>query len=88
MEVILHPFDEEWNTGSILHVCGGDPPINFGLWEKSILHVCGGDPLRLGRQEVVLKVFSTYVEVILIATGSIKNGLSILHVCGGDPCWY
>ena len=32
-----------------------------------------------------VKVFSTYVEVILRADRKIDSIYSILHVCGGDP---
>ena len=31
------------------------------------------------------KVFSTYVEMILIASYPERLALSILHVCGDDP---
>ena len=30
-------------------------------------------------------VFSTYVEVILVAVSYRVSMISILHVCGGDP---
>ena len=32
-----------------------------------------------------LRVFSTYVEVILISTALTTDMCSFLHVCGGDP---
>ena len=39
------------------------------------------------RQYSKRKVFSTYVEVILVRSASSFRSLSFLHVCGGDPSW-
>ena len=50
-----------------------------------ILHVCGGDPKSGRLAYSLLRVFSTYVEVIPGLRFAEVLGLSILHVCGGDP---
>ena len=51
----------------------------------SILHVCGGDPNLYEAYMQSKKVFSTYVEVILMAFLLCIIANCILHVCGGDP---
>ena len=55
------------------------------LLMKCILHVCGGDPKSGRLAYSLLRVFSTYVEVIPGLRFAEVLGLSILHVCGGDP---
>ena len=71
---------------SILHVCGGDPlnklkDIAFDgysprVWRWSYKVVQG---------DIIIRVFSTCVEVIPNLL-NIEFGLKrILHVCGGDP---
>ena len=73
-------------TISILHVCGGDPTTESWfsifkkysprMWRWSCNSYC---------QYSKRKVFSTYVEVILIVLFSFLPPVRILHVCGGDP---
>ena len=86
VEVIL-PKNPFLGVGAcILHVCGGDPaprPNHFTvtgysprMWRWS---------LSQRRFQVRRLVFSTYVEVILIAGWNLKYPTRILHVCGGDP---
>ena len=70
----------------ILHVCGGDPN-----WHgKRALHdvysprMWRWSPLVYASASV-FRVFSTYVEVILLNLQRLNRIQSILHVCGGDP---
>ena len=50
-----------------------------------ILHVCGDDPLILSFRRFFLRVFSTYVDMILRLEAGLEVKLGILHVCGDDP---
>ena len=59
--------------------------IGVGETVTGILHACGGDPLLGNSSANYVLVFSTYVEVILIATLNWRRCAGILHVCGGDP---
>ena len=86
MEVILGFGIDIACSLSILHVCGGDPAPSSISWTSKRYSP------RMWRwshsQKVILhavKVFSTYVEVILVPciVGLLRN--RILHVCGGDP---
>ena len=73
-------------TIGILHVCGGDPILEYGwnvstqysprMWRWSCI---------LNRSSDSMNVFSTYVEVILNHWWNLCHWSSILHVCGGDP---
>ena len=56
--------------------------LGFGC---SVLHVCGDDPQYKIEGEQVVKVFSTYVEMILRGVGRFRQLASVLHVCGDDP---
>ena len=86
VEVILEKLLQQRKAFCILHVCGGDPVCNLPLrpriqysprmWRWSSIVPC-----IVG----LLRVFSTYVEVILIFWISSNVTDSILHVCGGDP---
>ena len=74
---------------SILHVCGGDPA------KKSAdpLHIVYSPRMwRWSQQKLqadeLVRVFSTYVEVILSSADLKTIANSILHVCGGDPIWH
>ena len=86
VEVILNSSNLCVYRSRILHVCGGDPmPPLFAeslvqysprMWRWSYKpHLLDVSPL----------VFSTYVEVILPNSQSMRYISSILHVCGGDP---
>ena len=86
MEVILTSLCAALLRSSILHVCGGDPCIR--VWTRAMLEYSP----RMWRWSYCyphgidwVKVFSTYVEVILRAMDSISIPTGILHVCGGDP---
>ena len=70
----------------ILHVCGGDPR------RKRIYRATSMYSPRMWRWSCkkarcweLWKVFSTYVEVILICLIWVLSLSRILHVCGGDP---
>ena len=86
VEVILFISPFSSCSISFLHVCGGDPkyylPDEFVLlfsprmWRWSYSASLPITPF---------KVFSTYVEVILIALTNQRFFLCFLHVCGGDP---
>ena len=86
VEVILTSDKNTLINLRFLHVCGGDPTINFTwtiiflfsprMWRWSL-------PLAMKCQSGL--VFSTYVEVILKLSLAITTYLSFLHVCGGDP---
>ena len=86
MEVILQLILPRLLILSILHVCGGDPltglitevlpPYSPRMWRWSQQHFLYHNHHL---------VFSTYVEVILIASSCAILKPSILHVCGGDP---
>ena len=86
MEVILFIGHYINNCLSFLHVCGGDPieanrcyrkaTFSPRMWRWSWTH---------GSLALSLKVFSTYVEVILDIYLFGGNGDGFLHVCGGDP---
>ena len=71
---------------SILHVCGGDPDeepsSSFDALYSPRMWRWSYTPCPL---KVWQRVFSTYVEVILIPTMGRNQVASILHVCGGDP---
>ena len=86
MEVILEKLLQQRKAFCILHVCGGDPPVNAlanctkwyspRMWRWSW---CNFDQCQC------LCVFSTYVEVILGKSRGLMTKYGILHVCGGDP---
>ena len=86
VEVILSAITLFYKAFSILHVCGGDPHPSGSMkpstaysprmWRWSYTPC----PLKVWQ-----RVFSTYVEVILIPTMGRNQVASILHVCGGDP---
>ena len=74
---------------SILHVCGGDPWIVEGaiMWQVYSPRMWRWSQQKLQADELV-RVFSTYVEVILSSADLKTIANSILHVCGGDPIWH
>ena len=86
VEVILNVIFSRRTIISVLHVCGGDPMCIFYLpngrscsprmWRWS------SDPEFIS---FTVFVFSTYVEVILIAAVVRLEDKCVLHVCGGDP---
>ena len=86
MEVILLQVSFLWVILSILHVCGGDPDCQSQyqtiqeysprMWRWS---------WTIGFVNMLILVFSTYVEVILPNSPSPASTACILHVCGGDP---
>ena len=86
VEVILTEKELKLHSASILHVCGGDPKARSSraatssysprVWRWSQL---------IYRLHKIHLVFSTCVEVILIALNDTHEQCSILHVCGGDP---
>ena len=71
---------------SILHVCGGDPIgrllfVSYLLYSPRMWrwsHMSNSATFKV-------RVFSTYVEVILINRTLSMFEYGILHVCGGDP---
>ena len=71
---------------SILHVCGGDPNV-VGHIHTAISY--SPRMWRWSRQsqtnQTFDRVFSTYVEVILLSRKIFYLKQCILHVCGGDP---
>ena len=86
VEVIPYVIFEPVFLSSILHVCGGDPRI-----PREVLHPIQYSP-RMWRWSYfiafppeLMRVFSTYVEVIRSQATSFIAVFSILHVCGGDP---
>ena len=71
---------------SVLHVCGDDPQSSE---RARVWQLCSP---RMWRCSSVitsslawLKVFSTYVEMILCNDNGVKLLDSVLHVCGEDP---
>ena len=86
VEVILTQKRYRILVLGILHVCGGDP---IGSQFKSIYKEYSPRMWRWSHSlkaiYISVRVFSTYVEVILIRFTTLKNGNRILHVCGGDP---
>ena len=70
----------------ILHVCGDDPQRQYiiiyqvlyspRMWRWSLTVIVA---------RVAIKVFSTYVEMILSLVDLPSLIASILHVCGDDP---
>ena len=70
----------------ILHVCGDDPSNHYFLglctrysprmWRWSLVEIA----INLNKN-----VFSTYVEMILVAKWTPTRIICILHVCGDDP---
>ena len=73
---------------SILHVCGGDPRLeNNPIYSTSYSPRMWRWSLRRRWCKNHARVFSTYVEVILIKSMETGHHRSILHVCGGDPTW-
>ena len=86
VEVILLLTVSFGSRYSILHVCGGDPLpasqiISWYLYSPRMWRWSHLKILQLKLK----KVFSTYVEVILIFDIFIILSKGILHVCGGDP---
>ena len=80
--VASHP----WWPPSILHVCGGDPNASGTISYEQVYSP------RMWRWSwiqlivnVMLTVFSTYVEVIPYSPNLFIKWECILHVCGGDP---
>ena len=70
----------------ILHVCGGDPRYSWQLKpERQYSPRMWRWSLSCCRPPCYAKVFSTYVEVILLSWKSYTVAQGILHVCGGDP---
>ena len=71
---------------SILHVCGDDPKTYHQNLEQQLYSPrMWRWSLSLNNLISVCRVFSTYVEMILVHhTGSFQNK-GILHVCGDDP---
>ena len=74
---------------SFLHVCGGDPG------RRACLTLQTAFSPRMWRwsqdeknYDVLVNVFSTYVEVILESRTIHQWCLGFLHVCGGDPHMY
>ena len=86
VEVILLWAASSSPVTRILHVCGGDPkackliraPLQYSprMWRWS-----SSKEVRKNLN----KVFSTYVEVILLSSSFAVEHFCILHVCGGDP---
>ena len=86
VEVILRLYTTWVSMMCILHVCGGDPQLvrldkddikySPRMWRWSPLVYASAS---------VFRVFSTYVEVILLNLQRLNRIQSILHVCGGDP---
>ena len=86
VEVILLAFPDDWKFYGILHVCGGHP-ITISIYNLAVLY----SP-RMWRSsydkkvsDIMMGVFSTYVEVIPNFTVDDNSGVGILHVCGGHP---
>ena len=88
VEVILFKTEAFTICLCILHVCGGDPE-----WQSYSISAFQYSPRMwrwssLADQGILgIEVFSTYVEVILSATGQREPARGILHVCGGDPAF-
>ena len=70
----------------ILHVCGGDPAATsaFGAVKGYSPRMWRWSSIIRGNN-LIIPVFSTYVEVIPIQLFSSNVANCILHVCGGDP---
>ena len=70
----------------ILHVCGDDPWVDD--WETDI-HQYSPRMWRwsslISSNLEIVGVFSTYVEMILVAKWTPTRIICILHVCGDDP---
>ena len=70
----------------VLHVCGGDPKL---IDTSTLKALCSPRMWRWSYGVNVVEtdklVFSTYVEVILLARSVWSEFFSVLHVCGGDP---
>ena len=86
VEVILIGAYSASLVAGILHVCGGDPHLNFdrlrpGKYSPRVWRWSWSRLLHAIR----VSVFSTCVEVILRDGVALKLLKSILHVCGGDP---
>ena len=86
MEVILSLKPLPDNRHGILHVCGGDPNTRCNKTIRSLYSP------RMWRWSYFswnsphcFRVFSTYVEVILLSFLWSVQHVGILHVCGGDP---
>ena len=82
----LRDVDISWIIQCILHVCGGHPVLAF------LSHEFTRYSPRMWRSSQSIwqslswcLVFSTYVEVILLANDQLVLQISILHVCGGHP---
>ena len=86
VEVILSRRTSSAIRLGILHVCGGDPlssPADWAMiWYSPRMWRWS---LYKATKKIKGKVFSTYVEVILIPVSGSAYCSSILHVCGGDP---
>ena len=78
VEVILNQLKGRQTVDGILHVCGGDPT-------KIIFFDTNYDTQKSHPRNLIPRVFSTYVEVILDVAVSFTRTCCILHVCGGDP---
>ena len=86
VEMILFLVNSILHTVGILHVCGDDPYFHKGdavqvqysprMWRWSLWY-CS----LLAR----IRVFSTYVEMILFLCEPWWSFYCILHVCGDDP---
>ena len=86
VEVILPRLLLPGKTLSILHVCGGDPQNNmpvclFNLYSPRMWRWSWAAQ----KWQCRFRVFSTYVEVILLHSEEKCLMYRILHVCGGDP---
>ena len=86
VEVILSSSNIYIGIKCFLHVCGGDPKVNVDVRLQSAFSP------RMWRWSCssyiifpMLNVFSTYVEVIPIASSCLAWLACFLHVCGGDP---
>ena len=86
VEMILSVPDWTISSVRILHVCGDDPEIDEDIRvKKEYSPRMWRWSLSLNNLISVCRVFSTYVEMILVHhTGSFQNK-GILHVCGDDP---
>ena len=89
VEVIHQLIDITLWSLSILHVCGGDPSTQD---YTSKVYRYSPRMWRWSQQKLqadeLVRVFSTYVEVILSSADLKTIANSILHVCGGDPIWH
>ena len=86
VEVILSSSGLNLKSGNFLHVCGGDPYSMINCCIRSLFSPrMWRWSWKRGIDQCCVRIFSTYVEVILISGAGGSATYDFLHVCGGDP---